>query len=117
MRAHIVVSSDGRTFEGDVELRLVGGSVGKSRNAKPQVSSGKARVTKPSDAIERLYRNGFFKAGHKLSEVVKELEKDGFNFGRPSVAMALGRAQYLQTRGTQGAYTYVQKFPPTEEVH
>jgi hypothetical protein len=68
-------------------------------------------ATKPSEALRILWKGKIFFKPKSLSEVIKELEKRGYNFTAQAVDMALKSAKYLKRKGSRGEFTYVQKYP------
>jgi repressor of nif and glnA expression len=72
-------------------------------------------ATKPSEALKILWKERIFLKPNKIAEVMKELEKRGYNFNEQAIHMALKRAKYLTQKGKKGNYTYVQKYPYINE--
>lgn len=112
MKVTIEITHEGQTFSGQLELPPSAGS-GKAptkplRSDKVPV----APIKKPSAALQLLYRKNFFREAHNLAEVWNELRKEGYNFSRPAVLMALQAAEFLTMTGKRGSYRFVQKFPP-----
>jgi hypothetical protein len=113
MNVKIEIIHEGQTFSGEIELLPL--LAGEARHLKVE-SSGRVipqSIKKPSAALQFLYRKNFFRDPQTLPEVWNELRKEGFNFGRPAVLMALQAADYLTMNGKRGSYRFVQKFPPT----
>ncbi len=112
MRVRLHVLHEGQTYVGEIDLHPEGTekTSPKPRKMIVEVTSDIAR--KPSAAVELLYRKVFFKESHKLSDVCEELRKQGYNFSRQSVFMALKAAPFLGVNGRRGSYVFVQKFPP-----
>jgi len=111
MQARIMITQDGRTFEGTIELTEVAHHGKAPRNDALPVADG--LPTKPAGAVDSLFGRGYFATERTLSEVRGQLQQDGYNFGASSVLMTLQSRDYLQRRGTRGAYRFVQKHPPT----
>jgi hypothetical protein len=111
MRVQISVVHEGRTYHGEVELQLGSAQSLDSKISKVQSRNATEVATRPSDAIELLYRRGFFKEARRLPDVSNELGREGYNFSRQSVFMALKAATFLLVIGKRGAYGFVQKFP------
>jgi hypothetical protein len=74
----------------------------------------KIAKTAPS-ALNILWSEEFFVRRRTFEEVRAELERRGYHFTKPNLAMALGSAKFLTRLGKRGAYTYVQKHPYIEE--
>jgi len=111
MHIQIRISQDGKTFEGEAvlaEVRPEGKAAGRMVQSPKQTHQ-----RKPSGAIDDLYRRGHFATERTLKDVRGQLQKDGYNFGAPSVLMALRSKDYLQRRGSKGSYRFVQKYPPS----
>lgn len=113
MRLRIHIEDERRkSYFGEVELKP---ATRKDRliesvdRQQPRLSGKKE--TKPSEAIARLYRAGFFGSGKSSGEVEKKLSEDGFNYSKSSTLTALRNAPYLRTTGTRGSYRFVQKYP------
>lgn len=72
----------------------------------------------PTDFIrEVLYREGFFKEGRILQEILEAMERRRYTFGKPSVANALrelsiGKDAILTRRQEGGQYRYLERIPP-----
>ncbi|HJW20479.1 MAG TPA: hypothetical protein VJ571_07990 [Candidatus Nitrosotalea sp.] len=108
MRIHITITDDkGNQFDGDTVLH----KSEKKASAKPSL---RKKNMKPGDAIVLLYENEFFKEERKLLDVTTTLSKQGYNFNRNSVYMALEGADFLNKKGTRGSYKFVQKYPFNE---
>lgn len=112
MRVKISIIHEGRAYTGEVELSSAGAEKAVSKPSKTETLSAQGIATKPSAVIEMLYNKQFFKEPHKLPDVWNELRKEGYNFSRPSILMALKAASYLTMAGRRGSYSFVQKFPP-----
>ncbi len=110
MRIQIRILESGKTYEGEIDLMKVG-SVGEVEEKRGANIAEVAR-TKPSEAIDGLYRTGFFSRERTLADALAQLGKDGYNFSPPSILMALKARGFLQRRGNKGSYRFVQKFPP-----
>ena len=63
----------------------------------------------PPDAIQLLWREGFFKTQQNLPAVAGELGGRGNNFSSVNLSKALSSARFLSRRGKRGAYAYLQK--------
>jgi hypothetical protein len=112
MKIQFRVLHDGKTFEGEAVLAEPGSSVVSRRSATTAaISSGSS---KPSGAIDGLYEKRFFGTERTLGTVMEQLRADGYNFGGPSVLMALKSRGYLRRGGSKGSYRFVQKFPPKD---
>jgi len=113
MNVRIEITHEGETFFGEVELVGRKGAQKRFADAPTKGTTKPALVKKPSTAVEFLYRKAFFFDPHTLAETWAELQKQGFNFSRPAILMALQAADYLTMTGKRGSYRFVQKFPPT----
>jgi hypothetical protein len=76
-------------------------------------------VTVPRDVIKDLYRQGFFKGGKSLKEVVARLSDLGFHWDVSRIAHELenfskGKKAFLTRNGKRGDYKYFERFPPEE---
>ncbi len=108
MKVQIVVTHQGKSFQGEFELSA---APAKKTAKVKEPSSVEALPTRPGEAIEQLYERSFFKVARTLADTMGELEKKEYNFNRPSVLMALQRAQFIQRRGRKGSYKFIQKYP------
>jgi hypothetical protein len=111
MRVQITIVHEGRTYRGEVELQPESGERIDSKALKVRSPVAAEVATRPSNAVELLYRRGFFKEARKLPDVSNELGREGYNFSRQSVFMALKAAAFLHVIGKRGSYGFVQKFP------
>jgi hypothetical protein len=111
MHVQIRITQDGKIFEGEATLAEVQAYGGSSRKKAESVKN--ERPTKPAGAVDSLYSEGYFAAERALVDVRGQLQQGGYNFGAPSVLMALRSKNYLQRRGNKGSYRFVQKYPPT----
>lgn len=68
-------------------------------------------VISPTENLQRLWKEGFFKAWRKFKQVDEHLAKSDYHFGAPELGKALERAAYLTRRGKRGDYEYIQKGP------
>jgi len=112
MIVKVTVVHEGQTFMGEVEIHPVGPQ---KTHAKPHVATVSTtgdHATKPSGAVELLYRGGFFKEARRLADVFAKLGSEGYNFSRQSIFMAMKAAPFLAVNGRRGTYAFVQKFPP-----
>jgi len=112
MLVKVTVVHEGQTFSGEVEIHPVGAQ---KTSPKPHISAAHAAndvATKPSGAVELLYRRNFFKESRRLADVFAKLSNEGYNFSRQSIFMAMKAAPFLAVTGRRGAYAFVQKFPP-----
>ncbi len=76
------------------------------------MSKGNSKSANSSpEALEILWKEGFFKAWHNFKDVCEELGKRGNNFSKPELAKALKSADFLTRRGSQGSYQYAQRIP------
>lgn len=110
MRVHVTVTSDGRAYEGTIELTKVSSKAIATVKKKKQKST---TITGATGAIKTLYEQGFFKGEKNIGQIMKKLETLGINFDIRLVSMALYRATYLTKKGKRLSYTYVQKHPPS----
>lgn len=112
MRVRIDIVHEGRSYSG--EMDLLPSTLAEKVSSKPLriEKTATQTVRKPSAAVEFLYHKNFFKDPHYLAEVWDELRKEGYNFSRPAILMALKAASYLTMSGKRGSYRFVQKFPP-----
>jgi hypothetical protein len=111
MHIQIRISHDGKIFEGEAALTEVVHRGGTAKKSAQPVKH--ARPPKPAGAVDGLYGKGYFAGERTLADVRGQLQQDGYNFGAPSVLMALRSKGYLQRRGNRGSYRFVQKYPPT----
>lgn len=112
MRVKLHVVHEGQTYVGEVELHLGGTEKASSKPQRMGVQVTSDIATKPSAAVDLLYRKGFFKESRKLFDAYEELRKEGYNFSRQSIFMALKAAPFLAVNGKRGSYAFVQRFPP-----
>lgn len=112
MRVQIILSDIGKTYEGEAILTPTASR--KKSDGVPKSRAEGARARKPSEAVERMYRTGFFTDQRRLGEAMQQLGEDGYNFSRQSVHMALMSRAFLQRRGRKGSYHFIQKYPPSE---
>lgn len=112
MRVQLKVIHDGQTYFGEVELYAGRPEKAVSKALRRGASTVENIATRPSAAVEMLYHRSFFKEPRKLPDVFDELRKEGYNFSRPSILMALKAAGFLALTGRRGSYSFVQKFPP-----
>jgi|ERR1700682_1771026 len=110
MQIQIRITHDGKVFEGDATLSKVLSR--SSAQKKPSHASRHQHATKPAGALDSLYNTGYFANERTLTDVRGQLQQGGYNFGAPSVLMALKSKAYLQRRGSKGSYRFVQKHPP-----
>ena len=111
MKLQVQVTENGKTFAGEAVLSEVQPHGRQSRRQQKSVRT--ARPNKPSEAIHALYGKGFFATARTLGDSMTQLGRDGYNFSGPSILMALKAKEFLQRRGSKGAYRFVQKYPPT----
>lgn len=112
MKVQIILSDNGKTYEGEAILAPT--TSRKKSDGVPKSRAEGARARKPSEAVEHMYRTRFFTDERTLGEAMKQLGKDGYNFSRQSVHMALMSRAFLQRRGSKGSYRFVQKYPTGE---
>jgi len=67
------------------------------------------------DALKLLWKGKFFLKPKSAKEVAQELERLGYNFHEKTLMNSLRGANFLTRKGKEGSYTYVQKYPYTEE--
>ena len=68
------------------------------------------------EAVEKLWKEGWFQRARRLSEVYDELSRRGFNFDRSAISHALSsltREGILTRLGRERKYEYIQKIPYT----
>jgi len=68
------------------------------------------------EAVENLWRDGWFEKPRRLSEVYEELSRRGYNFDRSAISHALSsltREGVLTRFGKERKYQYIQKIPYT----
>ena len=68
------------------------------------------------EAVENLWKEGWFKKPRKLSDVYEELSRRGFNFDRSAISHALSsltKDGILTRMGRERRYEYIQKIPYT----
>lgn len=76
------------------------------------MASKKFEVAKTAtEALNKLWRNGFFRRWQTQPKIVAHLAEQEHNFEGPELGMALKRARYLTRRGKRGCYEYIQKYP------
>ena len=67
-------------------------------------------IAKPSNSIEILWKEGFFKSNHTLNEVAARIaNKWGHNFSPAVISKALTNAVFLRRVGKRGKFQYIQK--------
>lgn len=76
-------------------------------------------ATAPKEIIKDLYRQGFFKNGKSLKEVLVRIGELGFHWNISRIAHELekfskGKKAFLTRGGRRGEYTYLERFPPEE---
>ena len=76
-------------------------------------------ITTPKEVIKDLYRQGFFKGGKTLKEVVTRLGELGFHWNVSRIARELkhlskGKNAFLTRIGKRGFYKYFERYPPEE---
>lgn len=75
--------------------------------------------TTPKELIKDLYRQGFFKEGKTLKEVMVRLGELGFHWDASRIAHELeywskGKKAILTRSGKRGFYKYFERYPPEE---
>lgn len=75
--------------------------------------------TTPKKLIKDLYRQGFFKEGKTLKEVMIRLGELGFHWDASRIARELeywskGKKAILTRSGKRGFYKYFERYPPEE---
>lgn len=75
--------------------------------------------TTPREVIKDLYRQGFFKEGKTLKEVLARLGELGFHWDTSRIAHELeywskGKKAFLTRSGKRGDYRYHERYPPEE---
>jgi hypothetical protein len=118
MKMSVVLKDNaGHVFEGELELtrraQTAKSRAGKraSTKSKHTPSLAAAHPRTPKEALQRLHQKGVFKAPRELKAVEEELARIDCNFPKPSLAMALERADFLTKRGQRGSYRWVQRYP------
>jgi hypothetical protein len=114
MRVKLNIVHEGQTYFGEVELHPAGTEKATSKPHRTGTQTTSDIATRPSAAVDLVYRKGFFKESRRLSEVFDELRSEGYNFSRQSIFMALKAARFLALTGPRGSYRFVQKFPPMD---
>ena len=76
-------------------------------------------TTTPKEVIKDLYRQGFFKEGKNLKEVMLRLGELGFHWDASRVAHELedwskGKKAFLTRSGKRGLFKYFERYPPEE---
>lgn len=76
-------------------------------------------TTTPKEVIKDLYRQGFFKEGRTLKEVLTRLGDLGFHWDKARIAKELelcskGKKAFLTRIGKRGFYKYFERYPPEE---
>jgi len=76
-------------------------------------------TTTPKEVIKDLYRQGFFKEGKNLKEVMLRLGELGFHWDASRVAHELedwskGKKAFLTRSGKRGFFKYFERYPPEE---
>jgi hypothetical protein len=112
MRAKLSIIHEGKRFVGEVELHAVDSEVPAAGSHTPRTEAPHDVARKPSEAVDLVYRKGFFKDRRGLSDVVNELHQAGYFFSPQSILAALKAARFLVQTGVRGSYRFVQKFPP-----
>lgn len=72
-------------------------------------------VKTATEILRILWGKGFLRVPRKISDVVVEFSKIGYNFSLTNIDKTLQRAQYLTRKGKRGAYKYVQRYPFMKE--
>jgi hypothetical protein len=67
-------------------------------------------------ALEILWENKFFLKERTVNDIKKELNSNGYNFDDAALMMALKRSKFLTRRGTYGNYSYIQKYPYSNQL-
>jgi acetolactate synthase small subunit len=86
----------------------------KSLDIEQEVSSREFYASSCKEAVEKLWREGWFSKPRRLSEVYEELSRRGFNFDRSAISHALSslvREGVLTRMGRERRYEYIQKIP------
>ncbi|HEW93492.1 hypothetical protein DRN84_02685 [Candidatus Geothermarchaeota archaeon] len=68
------------------------------------------------EAVENLWKEGWFEKPRRLSEVYEELSRRGYNFDRSAISHALAslaKEGILTRIGRERRYQYIQKIPYT----
>jgi hypothetical protein len=76
-------------------------------------------TTTPKEVIKDLYRQGFFKGGRTLKDVIARLGELGFHWDASRIARELeycskGKKAFLTRIGKRGFYKYFERYPPEE---
>jgi len=76
-------------------------------------------TTTPKEVTKDLYRQGFFKEGKSLKEVMLRLGELGFHWDASRVAHELeywskGKRAFLTRGGKRGFFRYFERYPPEE---
>lgn len=76
-------------------------------------------TTTPKELTKDLYRQGFFKEGKSLKQVLSRLNELGFHWDTTRIAHTLqdwskGNKAFLTRNGKKGDYKYFERFPPDE---
>lgn len=76
-------------------------------------------TTTPKEVIKDLYRQGFFRGGKTLKEVMIRLGELGFHWDVSRIAHELedlskGKKAILTRNGKRGFYKYFERYPPEE---
>lgn len=114
MRVKLTIEDDsGRTYRGEVVLDSRGSAkTVERRGPRPKPKHISSDPKKPTRALKHLHEKGIFKTERNLGEVETELGKMDCNFPKPSLAMALERADFLTRRGTRRNYRWIQRYKP-----
>jgi hypothetical protein len=100
-----------------VESVLAGMSA-KSSPEMPEVFDEKEKRSGTCRGLlQTMWKEGWFSAGHSLSEVHDEMGRRGYHYDRTAVSHALVdlvREGYLTREGDMRSYRYVQKIPPDQ---
>ncbi len=77
-------------------------------------------TTTPREIIKDLYRQGFFKEGKSLKELLARLGELGFHWNISRIAHELekfskGKKAFLTRNGKRGDYRYFERIPPEDK--
>jgi hypothetical protein len=73
-------------------------------------------ATSAPEALQLLWRDGFFKSRRKKEQVVAELSKKEHNFSGSTLSHALDSSKFLTRNGKKGTYDFIQTFPYHERA-
>jgi len=100
-----IIDEKGNFYEGTTDLKKTN-----KKNLDTKLEIKKQKKI-PSNVVTELYKQNFFSEERQLNDVVNEMKKLGYNFGRSSIYMAVSGADFLKQKGTKGKFKFIQKYP------